>query len=273
MPALLKWRFTMRTVWSAVILLALLGVTASVGRTYSVAEGLAGPRPVPAISRLDEWSTRGTGVLIGVPPGSERFRDLQQELTRFLGKFNSYPGATLLHVVPGALIMLLAPFQFSRRVRTRHIRLHRWSGRTIVALAIPMGLSGLFFGLFVPFDGRVEASAVGVFGALFLFAVLRGFAAIRAGDTRTHREWMIRMFAVALGVSAQRVIGSVMLLVTREGPAEWFGESIWMGFAVTVGTAELWIRGTRRRPGAPPAVALPDGAGVSGLAAESQVRR
>lgn len=271
MKAMSQWRFSAPAVWSAVVLLALLGIAASVGRTYSVASGLFGPRPVPALSPLDDWGSRGTGVLIGAPPGSERFRELQPELVRFLGKFNRYPATTLLHVVPGALIMLLAPLQFSRRIRARHIRLHRWSGRTIVALAIPMGLSGLFFGLLVPFAGAVEASAVALFGAFFLFAVVRGFRAIRARDTRAHREWMIRMFAVALGVSAQRVVGTALLLITREPPSAWFGASVWLGFALAAGAAELWIRATR-----PPVilagVALPNGAAPSLSVAEPHVR-
>ena len=261
----------MPALWSALVFLTLLGALAAMGRTYSVTSGLLGPRPVPAISALDEWSSRGTGVLIGAPPGSDRFRELQPELVRFLGKFNRYPATTLLHVMPGALIMLLAPLQFSRRIRARHIRLHRWSGRVIVALAIPMGLSGLFFGLFVPFAGFVEASAVAVFGAFFLFAVLRGFAAIRARDTSTHREWMIRMFAIALGVSVQRVVGTAFLLVTREPPSVWFGASVWMGFAIAAAAAELWIRATRRA--APPSgVSLPPGAGLSSPVTQPHVQ-
>lgn len=265
------WRFGMPALWCAVVLLALLGMAASVGRTYSVASGLLGPKPVPEISPLDEWSTRATGVLAGVPPGSERFRELQPEVVRFLGKFNRYPGTTLLHVVPGALIMLLAPLQFSRRIRARHIRLHRWSGRAIVALAIPIGVSGLFFGLLMPFAGVVEASAVAVFGAFFLYAVVRGFRAIRAGDRRTHREWMIRMFGVALGVSVQRVVGTALLLVTAEPPSVWFGESVWLGFGLAAAAAELWIRATRH-PVSPPGVALPAGAAPSFSAAEPHAR-
>lgn len=265
------WRFSTRAVWCTVVLLALLGLAASVGRTYSVASGLLGPGPVPEISRLDDWSTRGTGVLIGAPPGSGRFRELRPEIVRFLGKFNRYPGTTLLHVVPAALIMLLAPLQFSKRIRARHIRLHHWSGRTIVALAIPLGLSGMFFGLLVPFDGAVEASAVAVFGAFFLFAVLRGVRAIRSGDTRTHREWMIRMFGVALGVSVQRVIGTVLIVFTGEPPSVWFGESVWLGFVLAAGAAEGWIRATRR-PVMPAGVVLPEGAAPSFSSTEPRVR-
>lgn len=112
----------------------------------------------------------------------------------------------------------------------------------------------------MPFAGLLEASGVAVFGALFLFAVVRAVVAIRRRDVATHREWMIRMFAIAIGVSTVRLAGFPLLLLTRKGPEAWFGHSIWIGFGLTLAVAELWIAATRRRPAAPPfAVALPDG--------------
>jgi hypothetical protein len=85
---------------------------------------------------------------------------------------------------------------------------------------------------------------VALAGGLFLFALARAYVAIRARDVRRHREWMIRMWGVALGVAMQRVVGTILLFVTREGPDLWFGPSIWIGFGITVAVAELWIRRT-----------------------------
>ena len=183
--------------WTGAIILALIGLAASAGRTFSVVEGLRGPQPAPEMSRLDENSTRLLARMLGVRPGTQEYEDGMAQNRRFLGKFNRYPATTLLHVVPAALFALLAPLQFSRRIRSRHIRVHRWSGRVLVAIAIPIGITGLFFGLFMPFAGLLEASGVAVFGALFLFAVVRAVVAIRHKDVATHREWMIRMFAIA----------------------------------------------------------------------------
>ena len=246
--------------WTGAIILALIGLAASAGRTISVVDGLRGPQPAPELSRLDEYNTRGLAMVLGVRPGTREYEDGMAQIRRFLGKFNRYPVTTLLHVVPAALFALLAPFQFSRRIRSRHIRVHRWSGRVLVAIAIPIGLTGLFFGLFVPFAGLLEASGVAVFGALFLFAVVRAVVAIRRKDIATHREWMIRMFAIAIGVSTVRLVGFPLLLLTRKGPEAWFGHSIWLGFGLTLVAAELWIAATRRRPAAPAiAVALLNG--------------
>ncbi|HVT45985.1 MAG TPA: DUF2306 domain-containing protein, partial [Thermoanaerobaculia bacterium] len=87
-----------------------------------------------------------------------------------------------------------------------------------------------------------------VFGALFLISPIRGFRAIRKGQIARHREWMIRMCAVALGVSTVRLCGIVLAIATKEGPEVWFGYSVWLGFTITVWVAELWIRHTRGVP-------------------------
>lgn len=240
-------RFTTAALWSGVGLCIVLGVVASIGRGYSVVEGLRSPGP--QLSSLDRWSIRGTAILAGEKRGTSGYRDLEAQIRRFLAKFYVYPVATLLHVVPGAAFMILAPFQFSRHIRSRHIRFHRWSGRVIAALAVPIGVSGLFFGLLMPFSGAKEAAAIALFGAIFLFALARAVLAIRRGDVATHREWMIRMFSIAIGVSAVRLVGAVFLVVLGRGPEAWFGESVWIGFGLTFGAAELWIR-RRAAPGA-----------------------
>lgn len=241
-------RAVVASLWTVAVVLALIGVIASFGRGVSVMQLLRSEqRPRPELSRFDSLNMVNSAPIYRASPGSAELRTIDRETRRFTRKFSEYPGVTLLHILPAALFMLLAPLQFSRSIRARHIRVHRWSGRLLVALAIPIGLSGFFFGLFMPFSGVVEASAIGFFGGLFLFAVTQAFIAIRRGDIARHREWMIRMLGVALGVSTVRLVGIALALLTREGPQVWFGLSVWLGFALTLAAAELWIRGTRPR--------------------------
>jgi uncharacterized membrane protein len=119
-----------------------------------------------------------------------------------------------MHVVPGGVFLLLAPLQFSPAIRSRHLRFHRWSGWVIVSLAFIAGISGLWIGLVLPYASN-ERVPIALFGALFLFAPLKGIRAIRRGDMARHRQWMIRLFAVGVGI------------------------------AVSVGVAELWIQVTQ----------------------------
>lgn len=253
-------RSTARLVWGGYVLLALVGLTGAVARTHgTLAEVIFSDGPVPEMTRLDRAGTYFLSLFIGVEPGSREWIELQEQNRRFFTKFTTHPLITLLHVMPAALFMVLAPLQLSERLRRRNIALHRWFGRLLVLLAIPVGLSGLWFGLLVPFAGAVEALAILIFGTWFFYALGRGFLAVRRRDVAGHREWMLRMLAIALGVGAVRIVGILLALLTREGPAAWFGASVWIGFASAATVAELWIRRSRRAPQKPrPTVALVD---------------
>ncbi len=125
-------------------------------------------------------------------PGYARLEAFLDSATR---KFSIYPVTTLLHVLPGALILALGLLQFSRRVRSRHPALHRVSGRVLLSLALVFVFASFFFGLFDPYGGALEASATVLFGGFLLFAGARAYAAIRRRDIARHREWMIRTSA------------------------------------------------------------------------------
>src|SRR5262245_3306185 len=170
------------------------------------------------------------------------------EVDRVDRRFAAHPRATLLHVVPGGLFLLVAPLQFSARIRARRAVLHRWSGRFLVALALASVLPGFFFGLVVPYAGVREAAVVALFGGLFVVALAKAVAAIRRGEVARHREWMIRAYAVAIGIATTRVAGAALDLALSPlgfGPRGLFILAIASGWGVTVAAAEAWIARTR----------------------------
>ena len=165
--------------------------------------------------------------------------------------FLDFPTVVALHVVLGGVYLALAPFQFVRRIRSRHLNYHRWAGRMLVSVGLVIGLSALFMALVIPKGGWPERVVIGLFGSLFLFALVEGFLNIRAGRVAQHREWMIRAFAIGLAIATARLIFFPALLITMTDPSEkLFGTllvvSLAMAFVVHAGVAELWIHSTRR---------------------------
>jgi len=227
-----------RGLWGGVIVLAAIGVAAAVGR--GVFPGDLAAREEPVRQRILQALDRDD------PFESQRAR----ELDLVDGRFGAHPAATLLHVLPGAVFLLLAPLQFSARIRGGHLQFHRWSGRLLVLAGFVTALAGLYFGLLMPYGGWSEAIAVALFGGLFLYALSRALLAIRKHQVARHREWMIRAFAVAIGISTVRVIAAILdLTLSPAGfaPPVLFVLSIWTGWALTLGAAELWIRHTLER--------------------------
>ena len=97
--------------------------------------------------------------------------------------------------------------------------------------------------------GALEIAATFVFGVLFLVAIGKGFAAIRTRRVAEHRRWMIRAYAMGLAVATVRPIVGVFFATSRLThltPHDFFGIAFWLGFILSVATAETWIRVTSR---------------------------
>jgi hypothetical protein len=93
-----------------------------------------------------------------------------------------------------------------------------------------------------------QAAATAIFGMFFLFALGRAFWMIRRREIALHREWMIRAFVTGLAVATIRPIIGVFFVTSRPTgltPHEFFGTAFWIGFALQVMAAEVWIQATR----------------------------
>lgn len=227
-----------RLVWPALLFLVLVGVSASTMRV--LAPTFTNDVVIP--TRVQAMASMG----VVDPQAAQRIADVDQ-MER---KFARHRGTVLWHVIPGGLFLLFAPLQFVRRIRQRHIALHRWSGRVLLLLALVSFVPAMYFGFIEPAGGRAESFVIGVFGALFLVALTRAWLAIRRKEIQRHREWMIRAFAVALGISMVRLYAAPldMLLTTRDlSSGAIFVISLWCGFGTTSLLAEYWILHTRPR--------------------------
>jgi len=150
------------------------------------------------------------GVLIGIVLTSYGFRiatdapflltGTDPEPEDFEARYVAHPWLAYLHMTPGVLYLLGAPLQLSERFRTKHYTAHRRLGRVLVTAALASVSLALIFGLRFPWGGRPEAIATAVFGCWFLACLLLAVRAIRRGEVSIHRRWMIRAFAVGIGV-------------------------------------------------------------------------
>jgi hypothetical protein len=170
--------------------------------------------------------------------------------------FLDYPTIVALHVILGGAYLALAPFQFVKRIRSRWINYHRRAGRLLVAVGLVVGATGLFMAWVIPFAGWPERVVLGFFGILFCVALAKGYLHIRALQTRLHREWMIRAFALGLAIATTRLIQipGLILLSTISGaePTEQqISLLVIVGFTLAFSLhallAEAWIRVTRRK--------------------------
>jgi uncharacterized membrane protein len=233
-------------VWTCTLVLSLIGVTAAASRAMFLGDlGI----------RSDPYRTKALDALGIADP---RIGERPSEVRRFDGRYGAHPLLTLAHVVPGGIFLAFAPLQFWPRLRNRYRALHRWSGRVLAVGLLVATVPALYFGLVIPFGGPFETLAIVIVAVLLVTALARAYAAIRRGDVARHREWMLRAFALAAGIASIRVVTVVVDLVATPfgvGPAAGLVISLWTGWILTAGAAEVWIAHTRAP--APVLAALP----------------
>ena len=106
----------------------------------------------------------------------------------------------LPHGVFGAIVILLAPLQFSDRLRRRYTRFHRIVGRLYVIGAFVLAPLGAYIQYYAERGGGPRSFTVlavvdavmlmGTTGIAFVFAYKRKIT--------QHRQWIVRSYAVAL---------------------------------------------------------------------------
>jgi uncharacterized membrane protein len=100
------------------------------------------------------------------------------------------------HALFGTLALLLGAAQFNPWLRRTRPRVHRWTGRAYVALAVLGSLAGIWLALHS--DGPGRRAPLALLGLLWLWFTLDGWRRARARDFAAHRLLMIRSYVVAL---------------------------------------------------------------------------
>jgi len=205
-----------RLVWSGVIFLGLVGVAAV---------------------------TRRTLVLLW----PDTFTNRASPAAALDAGFAKHLALTLVHILPGGLFLVLAPLQFMRSIREKHVTVHRWMGRMLVVCGLIIGASALVMSFRMNIGGPNETAATTLFAIVFLICLIKAFVHIRRKEVTRHREWMIRAYGVGLGVATTRPIVGAFFAFRRLTPHEFFGIAFWLGFTITFLIAEAWVDYTQVR--------------------------
>lgn len=154
------------------------------------------------------------------------------------------PVAWFLHVLAGAAFGLSGPLNFVLALRRRFGRLHRVTGWIFFGSAAALGLSALSLLLSVePQRTPVVDIARGVFGVALLVATGKAIAAIRRRDIAGHRAWVIRAYAIGMGLGTVALVFFPVYLVTGQPPTGLASDLLFAAsWAINIGFAEWVIR-------------------------------
>ncbi|MBT2305378.1 DUF2306 domain-containing protein [Variovorax paradoxus] len=207
-------------------------------------------------AKADWLIPAGLIALSLVPAAAGTFRIIQlgggAEITPANARFFAAPLPVVLHIVSSVIFCVLGAFQFAAEWRRRNPNWHRVGGRVLIPCGLVAALSALWMNQFYPrsiedFDNElVYAMRLLAGSAMALFLCL-GFTAIRRGDIRCHRAWMLRGYALGLGAGTQVLTHIPWFLfpsIQGETARALFTGA---GWAINLAVAEWSISRERRR--------------------------
>lgn len=204
---------------------------------------------VPAKAGSAAWLVPALLVLSAIPlaAGAVRLTQLAggAEITPANARFFAAPVPVALHIVSAAVYAILGAFQFSAGFRRRWPGWHRAAGRLVVGCGLLVGLSALWMTLFYPWpdgDGALLYALRLVFGSAMVGSIVLGVTAIRRGDAKGHRAWMMRGYALGLGAGTQAL--TLLAGEVIAGPPGEVSRALLMGAAwvINLAVAEWAIR-------------------------------
>jgi uncharacterized membrane protein len=143
-------------------------------------------------------------------------------------RYAPIPGLMFLHGIPGAAALFLGIFQFSSRLRQRHLRVHRLMGRIYVgsvAIAAPVAIA---VALSLPVPTLTMASVIQA--SAWVLTTATALYCVRTGRIQQHREWMMRSYPFAMVFVVVRAILAIPA-VQRAGLTG-LAEVVWSVIAV-----------------------------------------
>lgn len=212
------------------------------------------PNRATGRAKLREWLPIAGLLALSVVPvvgGLARLGSLADgvELIPVDPRTLAHPAAIAVHVVSVSIWCVLGAFQFSARIRRHRPLWHRSAGWLLVLSGLVTAGSGMWLTHVYPpgeLDGPWLYWMRMVVSTAMAVCIARGVCTILRREIRSHRAWMTRAYALALGAGTQ-VFTHIPFLLIEDFHTE-TGRNIAMGagWAINALVAEWALR--RRTP-------------------------
>lgn len=159
--------------------------------------------------------------------------------------YADYSWVIRAHIAGGIVAILTGPMQFWSGFRDRHRDWHKRIGLAYMA-GVALGASAGLVMATVSWGGMVTHAGFAMLAVAWGGTTFIAYRRIRAGSWQTHREWMIRSYAVAFAFVMLRVE-----LVSLQGlgvpELEAYQTVSWLCWVPNLIVAELYIGWWRNR--------------------------
>ena len=177
--------------------------------------------------------------------GEIKYYSLDQEV---LGRFWKIKWWLYGHVSGGILALLIGPFQFWSKFRTKYITTHRLLGK-IYLIAI---LIGSLSSCYLAWTSALAIHwtwglALQVLGIAWFFTALMAYRAIRKRRIQIHKEWMIRSYVVTFAFVSFRWLVDLPFVIELGNFIERAPTVVWVSWAIPLFITEIILQWNKKQ--------------------------
>ena len=144
------------------------------------------------------------------------------------------------HISFGGLALLTGWSQFSKKIRTKKLQLHRNLGKIYVFSVFVSGICAVYIGFFAT-GGFITSLGFILLGLVWLFTTWKAYTAIKRKDLNLHQGMMIYSYAACFAAVTLRIWLPLLTMA--------FGEFLiaykivaWLCWVPNMIFAHLWVR-------------------------------
>ena len=144
------------------------------------------------------------------------------------------------HITFGGIALMTGWSQFSKKLRTKRLGLHRNLGKIYVAAVVVSGICAVYIGFYAT-GGWISSLGFVLLGLVWLYTTLKAYAAIRNKDLTLHQGMMIYSYAACFAAVTLRLWLPLLQLA--------FGEFLiayrivaWLCWVPNLIFAHLWVK-------------------------------
>lgn len=108
------------------------------------------------------------------------------------------------HILLGGLALFIGWAQFSKKLRTANLKVHRNVGKLYIIAVMISGICGIYIA-FEATGGLIASLGFIGLGTIWLFTTLRAYLAVRNKDITLHKGFMIYSYAACFAAVTLRI--------------------------------------------------------------------
>ena len=153
-----------------------------------------------------------------------------------------YKLAFFTHVYTAIFVLPAGFTQFSAYIRRNFPLVHRYTGWVYAVVVICLaGPAGFYMGLFAN-GGMTSQVSFCLLAILWIYFTVMAIVKVRQGDIKSHREFLIRSFALTLSAITLRAWKYLLVFLFQPRPMDVYEIVAWLGWIPNLIIAELMIR-------------------------------